>query len=333
MSMKLFPKKILDCLKAPGEENETTLIESDERLECAQTGIHYPFIKNIPNLFASAEWEDFSFTQQIKEFYEENPFPSYEGMEEFSELVSKGYSNPFTNSLLRAIGYNKLILDCGCGTGQVSHFLQLNNNHILGIDLCLASLALAQEHKIKNNLTRAAFAHMNIFELAIKDNSFDVVISHDVLHHTFNATRAFESIVKKVKPGGIVVAGLYNKPARFPLFARSKFSCLFNSKIDHAFLKRIKDKREAQSWVNDQCFNKYETWHTIDDVFGWFDNNDVEVLNVFPPILGSSTEDSTDLFEKSDLGSPLKRWTTQISWLSTFSREGALFDVIGRKRT
>ena len=29
------------------------------------------------------------------------------------------------------------MLECGCGTGQLSHFLSLNNNHVLGIDLSL----------------------------------------------------------------------------------------------------------------------------------------------------------------------------------------------------
>ena len=30
----------------------------------------------------------------------------------------------------------------------------------------------------------SGFAQVNIFDLAIKDNTFDVVVSHGVLHHT-----------------------------------------------------------------------------------------------------------------------------------------------------
>ena len=35
-------------------------------------------------------------------------------------------------------------------------------------------------------------------------------ISSGVLHHTKDARRAFASIVRKAKPGGIVIVGLYN---------------------------------------------------------------------------------------------------------------------------
>ena len=35
---------------------------------------------------------------------------------------------------------------------------------------------------------------------------------------------------------------------------------------------------------------------------------------------------------KTDPGSKYQRIVTQLSWLATIAREGALFDVIGRKR-
>jgi 2-polyprenyl-3-methyl-5-hydroxy-6-metoxy-1,4-benzoquinol methylase len=79
--------------------------------------------------------------------------------------VSTGLHNSLTSTLLDAIGYNKLILECGCGTGQMTNFLSLNNNHVLGVDLSLSSLGLALEHKLRNGLRRPAFAQMNIFDL------------------------------------------------------------------------------------------------------------------------------------------------------------------------
>src|SRR5262249_21008183 len=161
----------------------------------------------VPSLFVQEGGSGAQVTATVKDFYEENPFPSYEGLEEFGQLVYKGSRNPFSIALLEAIGYNKNVLECGCGTGQLSHYLQLNNNHVLGIDMSIASLKLALEHKHHNGLARSAFAQMNIFNLAIKDNSFDVVISHGVLHHTYDARKAFSEIVRKAKPGGIVMVG------------------------------------------------------------------------------------------------------------------------------
>src|SRR4029079_1206393 len=172
-------------------------------------------------------------TPKVKEFYEENPFPSYEGLQDFGDLVHRGQQTPFARELLEAVGYNKLVLECGCGTGQLSLFLSLNNNHVLGVDLSTSSLKLAVNHKLANDVARAGFVQMNIFDLAIKDNMFDAVISTGVLHHTRDARRAFAAIVKKAKIGGTIVVGLYNTFGRFPTLVRSKLIELLGPQIDY----------------------------------------------------------------------------------------------------
>ena len=332
VEIPLFSDRILECLKAPGGGNQATLENADNGLKNQETGEVYPFISGIPSLYQPLAGEGKEVTTRVKSFYEENPFPSYEGLEEFGELVNKGSQNPFSFNLLKAIGYNKLVLECGCGTGQLSHYLQLNNNHVLGIDMSLGSLKLALEHKIRNQLDRCSFTQMNIFDLAIKDSSFDVVISHGVLHHTFDAKKAFSHIVKKVKPGGIVMVGLYNKPARLPTWLRSKLIRFLGPKIDYVVRNRIQDERKADIWIKDQYFNPHETWHSIGEVLGWFDEFDVEFMNCSPAIMGSTGEDAASLFQQTDPGNAYKRAVTQLSWLATIAREGALFDVIGRRK-
>ncbi|GAB6052596.1 hypothetical protein JCM17960_14160 [Magnetospira thiophila] len=327
-----FSERILACLKQPGGRDGDGLELSGEALRAVGSGETYPFIEGIPSLYVPLDGEGEDVTARVKSFYEENPFPSYEGLEEFGELVSKGSQNPFSAQLLKAIGYNKTVLECGCGTGQLSQFLQLNNNHVLGIDMSLGSLRLAMEHKRRNQLERSSFAQMNIFDLAIKDNAFDVVISHGVLHHTFDARRAFSHIVKKVKPGGIVMVGLYNRPARLPTWIRSKLIGLFGNRIDYVVRNRIRDERKADIWIKDQYYNPHETWHSIDETMGWFRENNVEFLNCSPAILGTGGETADSLFDKTDPGTAYQRMITQIGWLGTIAREGALFDLIGRKK-
>lgn len=292
----------------------------------------YGFIDGIPSLYQACAGEDISVTAKVRSFYEENPFPSYEGIEEFGELVHKGYENAFTTEILKAIGYNKTILECGCGTGQLTHFLQLNNNHTLGIDLSLSSLRLALEHKLRNQLVRSSFAQMNIFELAVKDDSFDVVIAHGVLHHTFDARRAFRAIVRKVKPGGIVIVGLYNRYARVPTWIRSKLIDILGPRIDYVVRTRIRDKRKSDIWIKDQYYNPHETWHSIDEVLNWFGDAGIEYLNSRPPILGS-LGDGAPLLGKTEPSSLFQRLVTQFTWVASISREGALFDLIGRRGT
>ncbi len=329
----MFSDRILACLKPPGGGDEAALEAAQDALSCPNTGEEYPFIEGIPSLYSPSKGEGEDVTKRVKSFYEENPFPSYEGIEEFSELVNKGSQNPFSANLLKAVGFNKRILECGCGTGQLSHFLQLNNNHVLGNDMSLGSLKLAVEHKLRNSLVRSSFAQMNIFDLAVKDESFDVVISHGVLHHTFDARRAFAHIVRKVKPGGIVMVGLYNYYARVPTWLRSKVIGFLGPRIDHVVRTRINDERKADIWIKDQYYNPHETWHSVDDVLDWFAENSVEYLNASPPILGTNGEEADGLFEKTDPGNAYQRVVTQLSWLATIAREGALFDVIGRKKS
>lgn len=331
-SAPMFSDRILACLKEPGGSDGDNLRLDGNALVSASSGKSYDFIDGIPSLYMPQEGEGEDVTKRVRSFYEENPFPSYEGLEEFGELVNKGGRNPFSANLLDAIGFNKTVLECGCGTGQLTQFLQLNNNHTLGIDMSLGSLRLAVEHKQRNGLERGSFAQMNIFDLAVKDNSFDVVISHGVLHHTFDARKAFSHIVKKVKPGGTVMVGLYNSYARIPTWLRSKVIGVFGANIDFVVRNRIHDARKADIWVKDQYYNPHETWHSIDEVMEWFEENDIEYLNCSPSILGSSGEMAPGLFDETDPGSAYQRVVTQLSWLGTIAREGALFDVIGKKK-
>lgn len=326
-----FPARLLRTLKAPGAANDADVEMTAEGLRNVQTGEVFPSILGVPSLFRPTEGEGADIASRIRAFYEENPFPSYEGLEEYGELVNKGSRNAFSRDLLEAIGFNKLVLECGCGTGQLTNFLQLNNNHVLGIDMSLASLNLALEHKRRNGLTRAAFCQMNIFDLAIKDESFDVVISHGVLHHTFDARRAFAQIVRKLKPGGFVMVGLYNRPARLPTWIRSKLIGLFGSKLDFVVRTRIKDARKAEIWIKDQYYNPHETWHSVGEVLGWFKENGLDYVNCSPPILGTDGEDTKGLFSRTDPGTSYLRSVTQLGWLGTIAREGALFDMIGYK--
>jgi len=330
-TVPLLSDKILSCLKAPGRGDDTDVELCADGLRCRQTGEVYPLLHGVPSLYHPTEGEGADVAHRIRSFYEKNPFPGYEGLEEFGDLVNKGNKNPFSVRLLDAVGCNKKILECGCGTGQLSHFLQLNNNHVLGIDMSLGSLGLALEHKKRNQLMRAGFCQMNIFDLAVKDASFDVVISHGVLHHTHDARAAFARILRKVKPGGIVMIGLYNRPARLPTWLRSKLIRAFGPKIDYVVRTRIRDVRKADTWIQDQYFNPHETWHSIDEVLRWFAENGVEYLNCSPEILGTDGETASSLFERTSPGTAYQRAVTQLSWLFTIAREGALFDVIGRR--
>ena len=110
---------------------------------------------------------------------------------------------------------------------------------------------------------------------------------------------------------------------------------LFGPNIDYVVRHRINDARKADIWIKDQYYNPHETWHSIGEVQGWFEENDIEYLNCSPAILGTDGEDAEiegDLFRPTSSGNAYQRVVTQMSWLGTIAREGALFDIIGRKK-
>jgi len=330
---RLFPSRLLTGMKPPGAAEDGSLERIEGAFRCPKTGRIYSDRDGVPSLLAGIDANDVDpVTGKVKAFYEQFPFPNYDGVQEFGDLVNRGQKNAFAKRLLDAIGHNKLILECGCGTGQMSHFLSLNNNHVLGIDLSLSSLKLAVEHKLRNEVPRVAFAQMNIFDLGVKDNAFDVVISNGVLHHTKDARLAFASIVRKVKPGGIVVVGLYNQIARLPTLVRSKFIGLLGPKIDYVVRNRIRDRNKAEIWIRDQYYNPHETWHSIDEVMDWFRENRVDYLNCDPPIVGAANGGSASMFASTDPKSKMHRVFTQWSWLTSISSEGALFVLVGQRQ-
>jgi carbamoyltransferase len=327
----LIPDRLIGCLK-PASDADEAIERVDGAFRCTRSGKVFPDRDGVPSLLVGAAGNGGDrITEKVKAFYEEHPFPNYDGVQDFGDLVNRGLKNPFAKGLLDAIGYNKLILECGCGTGQLSHFLSLNNNHVLGIDLSLSSLKLAVDHKLRNSVPRVGFVEMNIFELGVKDSMFDVVISTGVLHHTRDARRAFATIVRKAKPGGLVVVGLYNWFARVPTWMRSKLIGFLGPDIDYVVRNRIRDRRKAEIWIKDQYYNPHETWHTIDEVLHWFRENDVTYLNCQPAIIGARGNDRDGMFATMNPGSKAARVLTQLCWLGSIASEGALFVMIGRR--
>ena len=170
----------------------------------AVTGVRYPVIDGIPRLFVPTEGlvQSQDVTEIVKQFYEQTPFPDYDDLDNHRALLEKARSGLFARLLNEQIPYNARVVEIGCGTGQLTNFLAIAHRSVLGVDVCLNSLQLAQRFKTEHGLERAAFAQMNLFRPGLKDGFFDVVISNSVLHHTADCRGAFQCISRLLKPGG-----------------------------------------------------------------------------------------------------------------------------------
>ena len=153
-------------------------------------------------------------TETVKAFYEETPFPNYDEHDSLRSLIEKSRRGVYADELNRALPFNSTMLEVGCGTGQLSNFLGVSCRRVVGADMCLNSLRLAERFRREHRLSRVRFVQMNLFRPCFKPGQFDVVLCNGVLHHTGDPRGGFEGLVPLVKPGGFIIVGLYNRFGR-----------------------------------------------------------------------------------------------------------------------
>ncbi|HYM75141.1 MAG TPA: class I SAM-dependent methyltransferase [Candidatus Dormibacteraeota bacterium] len=100
----------------------------------------------------------------------------------------------------------KLVLDVGCGMGRFADVATRWGAHVVGIDLSLAAEVAA------TNLAdrKAAIFQADVFQLPFAPESFDFIYSIGVLHHTPDCERAFKVLPSLLKPGGRIAIWLYS---------------------------------------------------------------------------------------------------------------------------
>jgi carbamoyltransferase len=301
------------------------------------TGAHYPVEEGIPRLFVPTEriTNGKDTTEIVKQFYEKTPFPNYDDLDNHRALLEKARQGTFARLLGEQIPFDARVVEIGCGTGQLTNFLAIAHRTVLGTDICLNSLRLAQRFKIEHELERATFAQMNLFQPALKDDFFDVVISNGVLHHTSDCRGAFRRISRLARPGGYVVVGLYSAYSRKLHYARRalfRWTGLTNAWLD-PHLARVGAAGKREAWFQDQYCHPRESCHTLDEVLGWMEESGLEFINSIPkPMPGPAIAQDERLFAPRSQGNGISRFLSQLGSLGNGYREGGFFVIIGRRR-
>jgi SAM-dependent methyltransferase len=307
------------------------------RLE-GKDGCHvFPVQSGIPCLFAPNEWpaNQTDVTDIVQQFYEQTPFPNYDGLDSRDSLRRKARDGVLARLLDEQISHTASVLEVGCGTGQLTNFLGMGwGRTAIGADLCMNSLKLAKGFRDRFSINNAYFMQINLFRPPFKPQSFDVVVSNGVLHHTSDCAGAFRSIAPLVKPGGIIIIGLYNWLGRLPTLWRRWLIDRFgeaSALLDH----RLRERGEAarrEAWFMDQYKHPHETKHSIDEVLGWFDAAGFDFTSCIPTIGDVEFSEEAQLFERHSAGRYIDRLSTELEMLLTGGADGGLYVMIGRKR-
>ena len=288
--------------------------------------------KNGINIF---EIKD-SQTSKVTSFYKISPFPNYKFNDNKSTILDKGDKNYLTSKFKKFIGFNKDVLEVGCGTGQLANYFAIgSNNRVVGLDPTIESIELAAKFSNQNDIKNISYVNADIFDDVLNDEFFDFIWCNGVLHHTKDPYGAFKVLIKSLKKKGYVLIGLYNKIGRIRTLVRKLFYKILGKNflmLVDPTLRNLKDSPEEQNaWIRDQYMHPIEKLHTLDEVLKWFKENNIDFISSIPSC--DFDENYEDLFKKKNKGTLYSRIMTQIFMIfSSLGSDGGLFIVIGKKK-
>ncbi|WP_417449754.1 ArsR/SmtB family transcription factor [Kordiimonas sp.] len=94
------------------------------------------------------------------------------------------------------------VLDVGTGTGRMLEVFACRAEQLLGIDVSRDMLAVARGNLAIKGLEQAQVRQGDMYALALKDNSQDTVLFHQVLHFADDPLRAVREAARVLAPGG-----------------------------------------------------------------------------------------------------------------------------------
>jgi SAM-dependent methyltransferase len=277
-----------------------------------------------------------SRTETVRRFYTEAPFPSYGARDTLASLRLRAERSALARLLDEAIPQDARVLDLGCGTGQMTIFLANGSRQVVGADLTRASLALATDAARRFGVKGTLFVETDLRRPCFAEGRFDVVLSLGVLHHTPDPRAAFAAVARLVRPGGVVVVGLYNTFARLPHRLRRLVARATGMRVvpwDPVLSEREAEPGRRAAWLRDQYLHPEEHRHTLGEVQAWFRDNDVAYLRSYPSaLLDGDAPSGDELFSPAEDDWWPEGILAQLGWMRTLGGEGGLFIVIGRRR-
>ena len=300
----------------------------DAGVRCDGCRRQWPAPDGIPCLRRDAD----ARTETVRQFYNATPFPGYPPGDSLTWLRARAGRSAFAQLLDRSIAGDARIAEIGCGTGQMSLFLARADREIVALDLSREALKLGADAARRYGIEQVAFVEADLNALPLKAGAFDVVYSSGVLHHTPDPRAAFSRIVRAVRPGGIIVLGLYNSIARLPLRLRRGIARLTGLRwvpFDPVLRDREAEPARREAWLRDQYRHPEEHRRSVAEVRRWFAEEGIEWLRTYPSTIADDEPD--DLFAPAADAWAFEAWMAQIGWMRSLGGEGGLFVTVGRR--
>lgn len=136
------------------------------------------------------------------------------GTREFFDEVERHRYQEYAPWMPEVMGFNDFsgakLLEVGCGMGTDLLQFARGGAQVTGIDLTPRSLEISRRHLLLYGAS-GDFANADCERLPFADESFDVVYSNGVLHHTPDTAGAVREIHRVLRPGGLARVMLYHR--------------------------------------------------------------------------------------------------------------------------
>ena len=202
----------------------------------------------------------------------------------------------------------KVVLDAGCGGGRYTRIAADHNAFVVGVD---RSTAVEKARSLTEGLQNVQLVQADLTRLPFRRQTFDMVFSIGVLHHSPDCRRAFDSVAEMVKPGGVLAVWLYRRNtwpqerindatrwmarrmSRPTLLKLSKFGAFVGGipVVGQAFSKVVNVSTHPDPHLRlcdtfDWYSPTFQSHHTFAEASGWFREAGFDRIRELPPAKG-----------------------------------------------
>lgn len=253
---------------------------------CPGCGLDFELRGGVVDVIGAAERGQKA--DEVEGFYSRNPFPGYAPGDTRGTLLDRSRRAHFVTSLDAAIPTDAQVLECGCGTAQLSAYLAISgpSRTVIGVDGCRVSLEHADEFRRRTKIDNLQLVRGDLFDLPVPEGQFQVVISRGVVHHTPDPDEATRQVARRVAPGGVLVLGFYETWGRAVHCARRALGKLRREPfraLDPILRKRDLDEEKKRIWIEDQYRHPLERILPMPHVLRVLESEGFVWLRSIPP--------------------------------------------------
>jgi 2-polyprenyl-3-methyl-5-hydroxy-6-metoxy-1,4-benzoquinol methylase len=140
------------------------------------------------------------------------------GTREFFDSVERHRYSEYAPWMPKVMGFKDFsgarLLEIGCGMGTDLLQFARGGANVTGVDLTPRSIEISRQHFSLYGV-QGDFALADCETLPFTDESFDVVYSNGVLHHTPDTAGAIREVHRVLRPGGLARVMLYHRNSAY----------------------------------------------------------------------------------------------------------------------